>query len=794
MEARGINVSPFDHAERSKLPPRPYIPPSFAGALVCCISAGASIETGWRAYLASDASRPVATQALIALAPLVLLSICGVIALLVTAAFIARSGEPAALRSVISLLRWIAIGLAAGTLAGGASALRRARSFDGLDAAASAYRFEVLGDARISAYGASMSAVAKDVDGSPIAKVALSADSAYEADNVLEVVGRISSLEDDQWDRDSFMAGEVARVQVVTVREQREGATSPIDWMRARALDAIDPVHSPARALVAGIVCGRTTELNACEETEAFSETGTTHLIAVSGSHLALISALVIACVRRLRVGPVPRTAVLLVLMASYVGFTGAEPSATRSFCMVAMALASTLGGRRGHGISALSLAAMVLIVVDAGVVFDLGFQLSALSVLFIQVFSGYMTSLLEAVRVPRAVGEALALTLCAQWATLPVTLPVFEELSLVAPLANFVLGPIMSALLVAGVAAVFLQLAFPVLAPILLIPEALANLSFFIAGLMSQLPWASLYVSAPSLLAPACYGIACVVYAVWGSPHPMALGAVVLVALSLVAVPLVRSRWFAPAEIIVMDVGQADAILLREGSRALLVDSGVDGDVVRALLRHGVLHLDAVVITHWDSDHYGGLDELLGTIAVDRLIVADGALAGMPPEIRSLDLPDAVEVGYGDRFVVGGFDCRVVWPQGPVDGDGNEASLVLDVSYEVQGRSLDMLLTGDSEATEASRYAAEVGPVDVLKVGHHGSAESVDAEMLGILAPELAVASAGEGNRYGHPSEECIDALEAAGVPFLCTIDAGDVSISPEEGGFTVAISRGGG
>ena len=118
----------------------------------------------------------------------------------------------------------------------------------------------------------------------------------------------------------------------------------------------------------------------------------------------------------------------------------------------------------------------------------------------------------------------------------------------------------------------------------------------------------------------------------------------------------------------------------------------------------------------------------------------------------------------------------------------------MLDVSYEVQGRSLDMLLTGDSEATEASRYAAEVGPVDVLKVGHHGSAESVDAEMLGILAPELAVASAGEGNRYGHPSEECIDALEAAGVPFLCTIDAGDVSISPEEGGFTVAISRGGG
>ena len=101
------------------------------------------------------------------------------------------------------------------------------------------------------------------------------------------------------------------------------------------------------------------------------------------------------------------------------------------------------------------------------------------------------------------------------------------------------------------------------------------------------------------------------------------------------------------------------------------------------------------------------------------------------------------------------------------------------------------MLLTGDTEADEANAYADAVGDIDVLKVGHHGSAASVDEEMLAALTPELAVASAGEGNAYGHPSREARQLLAQAGCPFICTIEAGDVTLFPDDEGARVATAR---
>lgn len=781
--------------EAPELPARPYVPPTAAAALACCAAAAAFMEAGWKAYLISGQGEGVVRTALGALALCVAAALACTVAIAAASRLIARNSRGARARVLRRWLAFAAGGLAIGALAGCMGMVGRAGAAAGLAGRpASSLVFVTEGDASTSAYGVTMDAVAHDAAGAAIARVSLAAPAAYADGTSLELVGRVEALRDDPWDRRAYLAGQVARVQTVKVTSEAEMGGGVIAGLRSRALEVIEPERSSARALIAGIVCGRTTELNGAEEAEWFSATGTTHLIAVSGSHLALISSIALVLLRQLGTGPGARCAVLLMLMAAYVVFTGSAPSAARSFCMVGMALASTLAGRRGHGISALSLAAIALVVLDAGVVFDLGFELSALSVLFIQVFGSYGSSLIEGAGVPRSLAEALSLTLCAQWATLPVTLPVFGELSVAAPLANLVLGPLMSALLVVGVIAVGLAVAIPALAWAVALPEALAQVSLFSAELMADLPWASLPLTSPEWLCPVSYGLAVAVYLLWARLRAAHLGAALAAALAAVAIPLVCARWFAPAEVVVLDVGQADAILVREGASTLLVDAGVDDEVVRALLRQGVTHLDAVAITHWDADHYGGLEDVLATFAVDRLLVAEGALAGMPDEVRRLELPETVELGPGDLIEVGGFACRVVWPQVPVTGEGNAASLALAVDYGAQGRSLSALLTGDTEVSELERYRDAVGDIDVLKVGHHGSAASLDGESLEILDPELAIASAGEGNRYGHPSEECIEQLDEAGVPFLCTIEAGDVSVAPGCDGFTVATSRVGG
>lgn len=247
------------------------------------------------------------------------------------------------------------------------------------------------------------------------------------------------------------------------------------------------------------------------------------------------------------------------------------------------------------------------------------------------------------------------------------------------------------------------------------------------------------------------------------------------------------------------MDVGQADAILVSDSASTLLVDAGLDDRVAAALSRNHVRHLDAVVLTHLDEDHVGGLDDLVGVCSVGEVYVAEGVAKLMGEELTStverLCGHGPCELAYEDIISCGGFTARVVWPRQPVEGsDGNADSVVLSVLYDVGGRSLSALLTGDAEKEQTGEILAfgDAGDIDLLKVGHHGSAVSVSAEQAKALSPEVSVASAGKNNRYGHPRAECVDALESAGSRFLCTIDAGDVIVYPGASGPRVSTQRG--
>lgn len=616
----------------------------------------------------------------------------------------------------------------------------------------------------------------------------------------LRVVGRIEPLDDGDWARGRFMKGEVGVLDISTVLEEGAGTPpSPIFAIRAAALSVLDPTRGSSRALLAGTVCGRVTELAGEEAYDAFSRCGLTHLVAVSGSHLSYIAALLEMVLRRTRCGRTVQSAVLLVVMVLYVVLTGGAPSALRSVSMVGLATAALLGGRRSHAPSALALTVTVLVWLDPGVVYDLGFQLSALSVLFIGVLGGYVSHALERLRVPAALAEPLSLSIVAQWATLPVTLPVFGEASLIAPLANLVVGPIMTGLLTTGLAATSVGVAacalgglagVPVDAlasaadAILWVPNALAQAAIFLGRLFAAVPFASVAFIAPWWLPVVAYGAALAVYIRWRDITPRRVASVIGAPVLLFAAHVLRWSLFAPAEVAVLDVGQADAILIRDGSSTMLVDAGVDGDVVEALARNNVYALDAAAVTHWDRDHWGGLPDVLDAMPVGQVLVVSGASAHAPSELADADL-DLTEVKEGDVIQVGGFSCRVVWPREPVAGEENAESLCLDVSYaDGEGKSLDVLLTGDTEREELAKYADEVGDIDVLKVGHHGSETSVAPESLELLDPELALASAGEGNSYGHPDQKCVSLLERTGARFLCTKDVGDVIVSPGKTG----------
>lgn len=772
----------MDAPDHPELPVRPYIPPTALLALGTCSSSAVLLEVGWVRHVGEDVvSWPLAA----------LLTFVGISALTagVRARHRARGG-----RRLDVAMTMLGFGLLVGTVSscawlfawqGDARAVRRAGDGTCL--------LTVKGDPSAGERGFSSTALLLDADsGARLGDCRLTTEACYESGAMLRAVCRFKEFDFSGWARSRFMKGEVGSVRVVSVLMEGTGeAISPIAALRMRALGAIDPGRDDYRALIAGTVCGRTTELNASASQEDFSVCGLTHLVAVSGSHLAYIAVLLERVLRDVGLPHGMQNGVMLLVMASYVAFTGGAPSAVRSVSMVAIAMAAAMGFRRAHAPSGLALAVTALVAVDPGAVYDMGFQLSVLSVLFIVVFGGYVRHHLARLHVPGVVADALSLTLVAQWATLPLTLPQFGELSLVAPLANLIVGPIMSGLLATGLMGVGAAVAADALiAPFgsagaiagiaLAIPDALARIAVFIARACADIPLSSVPFEAPWFLMPLAYGAALIVYLRWGDVAPRRIIEIGCVVAFLMGGRLVYWTRCAPPEVVILDIGQGDAILIRDGESTLLVDAGIDEATRMALARNHVLHLDGVLITHWDRDHWGGLPYVLKNVEVDHLYVARGAALQVPREVSGG--PPIIELAEGDAVRVGSFSCEVVWPDESVEGDENADSVALDVVHEGSEGGLHALLTGDTERDELAEYVEEVGDIDVLKLGHHGSRVSVAKESLAVLRPELAVASAGEGNRYGHPDPMCVDIVKESGARFLCTKDVGDIHVFPDE------------
>lgn len=757
------------------MPPRPLMPWTMALCAGLCASCGLVLNMA-ADLLLGERTTPVT----LLMAILVAAAACIVLA-----------------RSCMRLVRWrrwlyaAALGLVAGAVVSASwtiGALRASRALD--NRAASSLEFVVRGDPSINdgAYSYTCDAYAGE---KRLGQVRLSCDRELGVGSHVRAIGRVSRLENDAYGRSRLLRGEVRKVKAVRIVSVDECSSGPLLRLRNGLLASIAPATDPARSLIAGIVCGRSAELRAQPAGDWFSVTGTAHLIAVSGSHLAIVGYLIEGVLQKTRCSRGLQRAILAITLVGYAAFTGASPSAVRACCMVFATLVVNGAGRRRHGLSALFLTMSIFVLLRPTVMYEMGFQLSCASVFAILCFCSYATYALGELGVPTGIASMLSVTLCSQLATLPITIPAFGTFSLIAPLANAVIGPVVSLLLAVSIVLVPFSLVEPLQAWALVVPMIAARCALFFEQLFAAVPGASVSVPPDSMWIYLVPCLLAVLLVWWPRPRarPMAVGLLCLMLAA--AVPYVYWERFAPPSVTVLDVGQADAILVRQGGAVALVDCGLDERVVSALVRNNVHHIDAVFVTHWDEDHWGGLPDVLDQFSVGTIVVAADALDGAPAEVLNRPGVTYRQVACGDTVDIGAFRTRVMWPFDTVDGEGNEDSLVLLLSYAQEGKSLRVLLTGDAELDQEREFVREVGDIDVLKLGHHGSKVSVDTDLLGTLKPELSIASAGEGNRYGHPSDACIDAVKEAGGAFACTIEHGDITVTPTAKGFAMRCQR---
>ena len=547
-------------------------------------------------------------------------------------------------------------------------------------------------------------------------------------------------------------------------------------------------------ALVPGLAIGDTARLPPDLE-EAMAAASLTHLTAVSGANCALVTAGAFWIAGLLRFRRAARVLAALIALAGFVVLVTPESSVVRAAAMAIVVLIACATGRTGGGAPALAVAAIVLLVVDPWYARDFGFALSICATAGLVLGSGPLAAALGR-WMPRPLAVVLAVPLAAQLACQPVlvllepTVPVYgvpanllaapaAPVATMAGLAGCLLLPVLPS---AGFAA--LQVAWLPASWIALLARGVDDLPFPGVPWLPDAPGAAL--SALGIAA----GIVLLVVRAGPRSRRRMLRVAAAVALCLcVAVPLGISAG-RPAlalatrpgdwDILQCDVGQGDAVLVRDAGATLLIDTGPDPVPLAACLSlAGVDRLDLAVLTHWDADHAGGVAAIAGRVDVVLHGPLDGGRSDRALEPLAHGGAELVHVGVGAAGRFGGADWRVLWPPARAE-PGNDASVVIDLRTD----DYRAVFLGDlgAEAQAAMLREQEPGRVDIVKVAHHGSADQ-DPALYRELAASVGLIGVGIDNGYGHPTPSLLDVLAATGTVPIRSDRSGAAALSIGDG-----------
>ncbi len=649
----------------------------------------------------------------------------------------------------------------------------------------------------------------------------------------LRVAGRISEPPElDGFDYAAYLARqgivEVLDARRVTLIREGEGSVfyrSLFGFRRRLAASIAAVVPEPQAALGQATLLGLRRNIPQ-DLNEAFRRTGTAHLLAISGLHVGVLLGISLAASAALlgRKHHLHLIAPLLVIWL-YGLLSGMSPSATRACIMGSVYLASLAFGRQRGSLAPLGVAAALMVAVSPSILYSISFQLSFAAIAGIAAFSDTFGDGLRPpierligrrslLRAPLAgITDMLGLSLAATITTVPLIAFHFERVSTLGIPVSVLTLPVLPFLIVGNAGAALVGLASAAFAmPFGWVAWGAGAYLSGVVTLLARLPGASIDIS--SIAGAAVVGYYSALLLAYGirvmfptsvrtmlrniggmrSPtiSPRAVGssrqaakmsrsgriAIWLLVPAAFAASLVWSQALTNDDrlhVMFFDVGQGDAIFIETpGGRQVVVDGGSNPLLMTRLLgermRFNDRHIDIVAATHPNSDHIGGLAQVLerydvGAVLERRIEYDSGAYEAWARLVDAEEAKGArvIEASAGQVITLDG-DVRieVLGPPptllGGTESDADNASLVLRLVYG----EVSILLTGDifSDAERALLASGAALDSDVLKVPHHGSESSSTRDFLSAVSPATAVISVGEGNSYGHPHVNVVERL----------------------------------
>ncbi len=610
------------------------------------------------------------------------------------------------------------------------------------------------------------------------------------------------------------VVGIVEAIGLLQIGEQ--SGFPPLRWIAAlriqteRLIDAIYTEISLHAQLVKGILLGKRSDVPS-ETLDTFRNSGTFHVLAVSGLHVGLIAGFCYFGFSRFRFPQKIVCLLTIIAVLIYASLVGFRPSVFRAALMAILFLSAALIDRDADIFNLLAFAALVLLLLNPHQLWDVGFQLSFVAVASIVYFVPKMEKPLQHLwggKEESTEGNLAILTkfrhTTVKWFILSYLVTFAAQIG-TAPLIAYhffrmyplgmIVGPfavgLVSLIVAMGMGSIGIGLGWLPLAKFLsVLNHVIISIFLILIGMFGQ-AWGVVKLTPPTFGGFVLYIAVCLGITHWRWVRSQ-FRIASLIGLSVVAIWVWDAAFHERGrllEVVTLDVGQGDAAIVRfPDNRTMLIDGGIrrtyydeakqgmtDYDVGERIIEpyldyHGIRKLDTVVLTHPDLDHGGGLGYILENFEVSRLLGISDMPLDSQTHRRLRAIAEAHNIPYafpyaGEIALTPTATLTLLHPidaasTNLLDEDKNDDSLVIKLSYG----EVDVLFTGDIGKDAEARLIASGQDLrsEILKVPHHGSRTSSSAPFLDAVQPRSAIVSLGKGNRYQFPHAEVVARYEA--------------------------------
>ena len=632
----------------------------------------------------------------------------------------------------------------------------------------------------------------------------------YDYGDVLLVAGELETPPQlDGFDYEGFLAHQgiysTMLYPEIEILETGKGF-KPLEWVysiRNRLSQTLAEVLAePQASLAQGIILGMRGNIPAPVKAD-FSHSGTAHLLAISGLHLAIVAGMILSIGTWL-FGRRHYTYIWLAvgIIWLYALLTGLHPPVVRGAIMASLFLTAELLGRQRSAFTALAFAATIMIGISPQILWTASFQMSFLAMgglIFLtpplraagrKAASAILGEDGVVVSIANIVTDSFSVTLGAIIAVWPLVAYYFGIVSFVAPVATFLALPTLPAIIITGALAGGVGLiVLPLAQTIGWLAWLFLSHMLLVVNVFAALPLSSIELGSFDTTLIWVYYLA-LATAIWlninrkklTNPMPKAADFIsrlpkkwVIPPLLVVAILVSVAAATMPDDnlhISFLDVGQGDAILIQRGNQQVLVDGGPSPQAISLGLGSKMPFwdrtIDLVILTHPSADHVTGLVEVLQRYQVKQVLYPDldfesDIYGEWLRVIEEKDIERTLaqagqQIDLGEGVVIKVFNPPIP-PLTGTESDIDNNGVVLHISLGEVSFLLTADIMGEAE-WELIAQRVDLRSI-VLKVAHHGSGTSTSPEFLAVVDPQLAVISVGEDNPYGHPTDEVIERLE---------------------------------